>query len=246
MGEEKPEEELMGKRKSSPRLSATLSCRYLYDVRSWKNLYIHIRVLEQFIQTYFIEKSDRMRVISGEFRGHHLQAVPGKNTRPTTDKVKESLFSMIGPFFSGGTCLDLYAGTGALGIEALSRGFEKGIFIDLDRKAIDTVNANIQSLKLVSRTEVYKNDAVKAINALAKRDIKCDLVFIDPPYAKEINREIIVKLLESELLNDNAIIVVEHDRNHVLALSFDKLVKWKGNLFGDTALTIFKYIANTN
>lgn len=241
MGEEKPEEELMGKRKSSPRLSATLSCRYLYDARSWKYLYMHkIGTLQFFI--YFFEMSDRMRVISGEYRGQRLIAVPGKNTRPTTDKVKESLFSMIGPYFTGGVCLDLYAGTGALGIEALSRGMEKGIFIDIDRKAIDTINTNIDALKLNTKVEIYKNDAQKAIQALAKRTITFDLVFIDPPYAKEKNETIIYKLVDAGLLNHDAIIVVEHDRTHVLALTSQKLLKWKENVFGDTALTIYKFI----
>lgn len=183
-----------------------------------------------------------MRVISGEFKGRSLQAVPGNKTRPTTDKVKESLFSMIGPYFDGGVCLDLYAGTGGLGIEAISRGIEKGIFIDIDHKAIDTIKSNVQLLKIESKVEVYKTDAEKAISALAKRGISFDIVFIDPPYAKEKNEIIITKLINSSLLNDDAIIVVEHDQSHALSIQLDTLQKWKENLFGDISLTIYRYI----
>lgn len=186
-----------------------------------------------------------MRVISGQYRGHRLLAVPGKNTRPTTDKVKESLFSMIGPYFSDGLCLDLYAGTGALGIEALSRGMSKGIFIDIDRKAIDTIYANIKALKLDAKAEIYKNDAERAIQALAKRKLTFDLVFIDPPYAKERNKAVLNQLVDADLLNNESIVVVEHDHEHILAFTSQKLLKWKENAFGDTALTIFKYVETT-
>lgn len=182
-----------------------------------------------------------MRVIAGKLKGRTLASVPGNSTRPTTDKVKESIFNMIGPYFSGGICLDLYAGTGALGIEAISRGMEKGIFIDQDRRAIQTILTNLQNLNIASFAEVYKNDAEKAIAHLSKRGLKFDLVFLDPPYAKEKNAEIIAGLLEQNLLNDNAVIVVEHDRSHTLDISFSKIEKWKENRYGDTAITILTY-----
>src|SRR5690606_32139538 len=111
-----------------------------------------------------------------------LKAVPGKNTRPTTDKVKEALFSMIGPYFSGGYALDLFAGTGALGIEALSRGIDKAIFIDADKGSTQVIRDNLQATGLVDRAEVFRNDAEKALKALARRRLRLHLVFLDPPY----------------------------------------------------------------
>lgn len=186
--------------------------------------------------------SDNMRVISGEFKGRSLQAVPGNSTRPTTDKVKESLFSMIGPYFDGGIFLDLYAGTGALGIEAISRGMEQGIFIDMDRKAIATIHANIDQLHIKNRVEIFKNDAEKALQVLAKRGLCFNLVFIDPPYAKEKNERILQKLLHLDLLYQEAVIVVEHDRQDKQLFQTNNLVKWKENEYGDTALTIYKFI----
>lgn len=232
----------MGKRKSSPRLSATFTSLYIYlpmleifiHKVDWLLSFLSLRVATAKI-------GDGMRVISGTLKGRQLQAVPGNTTRPTTDKVKESLFSMIGPYFDGGICLDLYAGTGSLGIEALSRGMDKGIFIDIDKKAVEIIRANIRSLKLEAQTEVYKNDAERAIHALAKRNLQFDLVFMDPPYAREKNTEIIKKLLDEGLLNRDAVIVVEHDRSRPVISPSDSIKIWKENQFGETSLSIFRY-----
>lgn len=94
-----------------------------------------------------------MRVIAGERKGHALKAVPGNNTRPTTDKVKESLFSIIGPFFDGDMVLDLFAGSGGLGIEALSRGAERAVFIDQAALAIKTIRQNLEGCHFTERAE---------------------------------------------------------------------------------------------
>lgn len=118
-----------------------------------------------------------MRVISGTAKGRPLKSVPGNGTRPTTDKVKEALFSMIGPYFEGGTALDLYAGTGGLGIEALSRGMEAAVFVDMEQKALDTVRANLKAAKVESQAEVYRNDAGRALAALEKRGERLILFF---------------------------------------------------------------------
>src|SRR5699024_1644200 len=136
-----------------------------------------------------------MRVISGSKKGRPLQAIPGKGTRPTVDKVKEALFSMIGPYFDGGVALDLYAGTAGLGIEALSRGMEKAIFVDIDKYAIEIIKKNLAKTELLDQAEVYKNEATRALKALKKREIAFDLVFLDPPYTHmELAEE--VSLLE--------------------------------------------------
>lgn len=185
-----------------------------------------------------------MRVIAGQYRGIPLQAVPGKTTRPTTDKVKEALFSMIGPFFDGGTCLDLYAGTGALGIEAISRGVHTAIFIDIDAKAIATIKHNVHKLKVNDQAEIYKNDAERALSALAQRAIRFDLVFIDPPYAKQKNERILRTLCSNFLLVENGIVVVEHDCSLAVDSPHEELIKWKQKQFGDTALTVFRYKEN--
>ena len=112
-----------------------------------------------------------LRVVSGICKGRPLKAVPGNTTRPTTDKVKEALFNMIGPYFNGGIGLDLFAGSGGLGIEAQSRGLDKVIFIDRDSKAIQVIRENIKSCSFDEKIEVYRNDAVRALKTLIKKKI---------------------------------------------------------------------------
>lgn len=126
-----------------------------------------------------------MRVIAGKYKGHRIQAVPNKLTRPTTDKVKEALFQIIGPFFDQGICLDLFAGSGALGIEAISRGMEKAIFVDKQPKAISVIHTNVRQLGIDSQVEIYRNDALRALKAIKKRELKLDMIFLDPPYQKK-------------------------------------------------------------
>lgn len=180
-----------------------------------------------------------MRVISGSRKGTILQAVPGKRTRPTVDKVKESIFNMIGPYFNGGIALDLYAGSGGLGIEALSRGMEKAVFVDIDRKAIEVIRANLVKTDLSDRSEVYKNDAARALRALSKRDLLFDLVLLDPPYERlEIEKQI--ELLERyELLRSDAVLVAETDAKTILPDSIGQIVKQREAEYGSSRVTIF-------
>src|SRR5699024_12217961 len=115
-----------------------------------------------------------MRVIAGELKGRRLEAVPGKQTRPTSDKVKEATFQMMGPFFNGGRCLDLFAGSGSLGIEAISRGMDYAVFIDKQSKAIHTIYKNIKTMKIEEQTEVARMDAFRALKVTQKNKAKFD------------------------------------------------------------------------
>ncbi|WP_125703192.1 16S rRNA (guanine(966)-N(2))-methyltransferase RsmD [Lacticaseibacillus daqingensis] len=126
-----------------------------------------------------------MRIISGEFRGRRLTAVPGDQTRPTADKVKESMFNMLGQQFFGGTALDLYAGTGALGIEAVSRGMAHATLVDKQYAAIRTIQANIALTKAPERFTVLKAPVDRAIERLGAEHQQFDLIMADPPYAKQ-------------------------------------------------------------
>jgi 16S rRNA (guanine(966)-N(2))-methyltransferase RsmD len=151
-----------------------------------------------------------MRVVSGALKGRGLKAVPGVSTRPTTDKVKEAIFNMIGPYFKGGTGLDLFAGSGGLGIEGLSRGLEKVIFVDMDRKAIQTIQENIKACGLDEQSEVYRNEASRALKAVKKRDLKFDYIFLDPPYKKQQLIKLMEFITKEHLLKDQGVIVCEH------------------------------------
>ncbi|MER2180593.1 MAG: RsmD family RNA methyltransferase, partial [Desemzia incerta] len=107
-----------------------------------------------------------MRVITGEYGGRRLKAVPGESTRPTTDKIKESLFNMIGPYFDGGNCLDLFAGSGGLAIEAVSRGMDKAVLIDKAPAAIKVIQENIAVTKEEEKFKVIRGDAARVIKNL--------------------------------------------------------------------------------
>jgi 16S rRNA (guanine966-N2)-methyltransferase len=183
-----------------------------------------------------------MRVISGKARGRTLKPVPGTTTRPTTDKVKEAIFSMIGPYFDGGVVLDLFAGTGGLGIEALSRGIDKAIFIDADRKAIETIQTNLQTVKLSEQAEVYRNDGYRAIKKLATRpNLKLDLVFLDPPYAIRNMDEVIAELQQTTLLDEHTVIVLEHDSNATYPQQIGAFACTRHAEYGDIAIRIYRY-----
>ena len=122
-----------------------------------------------------------MRIISGKYAKRNLFTLKSNKTRPTSDKVKESLFNSLGQFFEGGTVLDLYAGSGALGIEAVSRGYDDATLVDINYAACDIIRKNVALTKEESRFSVYKMSSNAALKFLAEKGKKFDLVFLDPP-----------------------------------------------------------------
>lgn len=182
-----------------------------------------------------------MRVVAGEAKGRPLKAVPGNGTRPTTDKVKEAIFSMIGPFFDGGVALDLFAGTGGLAIESLSRGAERAIFVDADAKSIEVVRANLKATGFEKQSEVYRNDAERALKVLAKRDTAFDLVFLDPPYRMKNGDELLLRMEESGLLQPGAVIVLEYESSYEYPEAFGSFSLRRKAVYGDTAVSIYDW-----
>ncbi|WP_373472162.1 16S rRNA (guanine(966)-N(2))-methyltransferase RsmD [Carnobacterium alterfunditum] len=186
----------------------------------------------------------KMRIITGEYGGRKLKAVPGNNTRPTTDKVKESIFNIIGPYFDGGACLDLFAGSGGLAIEAVSRGMDKAVLIDQDPLAIKTIKENINVTKEPGKFDVYRNDANRAIDLL-KGNKKFDLLFLDPPYAKQEIEKQIEKIIDSGLLNDEAIIICEVDKRTHLKEKIGAATAYRNEIYGASQIVMYEYVSNT-
>lgn len=180
-------------------------------------------------------------MVSGKCKGTILKAVPGNTTRPTTDKVKEAIFNMTGPYFNGGTAIDLFAGSGGLGIEALSRGFEKVIFVDRDGKAIQTIKENITTCGLEAYTEVYRNDANRALKAIQKRELTLDAIFLDPPYKKQQLLSLLTEIDSIQIMKQNAFIVCEHSSDVELPEQIGKLQRIKREKYGIINITIFEY-----
>ena len=182
-----------------------------------------------------------MRVVAGTAKGVPLKAVPGESTRPTTDKVKESIFNMIGPFFDGGNALDLFAGSGGLGIEALSRGIEWVVFIEKDRKATDIIRMNLAKTRLEDQAEVYRTDANRAIKVLKKNDFQARLLFLDPPYMMKEAYGLMDKAAELGIVTQDSIVICEHDRNVDLKDRTRFYERFKKESYGNTIVSIYRY-----
>lgn len=182
-----------------------------------------------------------MRIIAGERKGLPLKSVPGESTRPTTDKVKEAIFNMIGPYFDGGLGLDLYAGSGSLGIEALSRGLSKVIFVDRDLKAVQTIKFNLKRSQYASSAEVYRNDAKAALRALKKRNLKFSYIFLDPPYNRNSIKNEIESIYHYQLLETDGKVIAEHSSKQELPETIEKLEKQKFEIYGNTAISIYAF-----
>ncbi|HET7480236.1 MAG TPA: pantetheine-phosphate adenylyltransferase [Rubrobacteraceae bacterium] len=177
-----------------------------------------------------------MRVIAGEARGVRLTNVP-PGVRPTADRVRESLFNRLGQFFDGGEVLDLYAGTGALGIEALSRGCERAVFVEKDRRAVAAIRENLRRTGFLERAEILRDDVGRALDALEGRGGQYNLIFIDPPYriaALEVG-SVLMRL--RAILAPNGRAVVETG-----GLSPEVIESKKGESrrYGGTVVTIFE------
>ena len=152
-----------------------------------------------------------MRVIAGTARRLKLKTVEGNDVRPTTDRIKETLFNMIHFDLPGSAFLDLFAGSGGIGIEALSRGAKKAVFADQSRKAAAVIRDNLEHTKLEDRGEVLQRDVFTALSLLEDRGEVFDFIFIDPPYGKGIERDVLLRLCDSSLAGDNTLIIVESD-----------------------------------
>ena len=151
-----------------------------------------------------------MRVISGKYKGRRLAAPAGKATRPTADRVKETVFNILGTDVHRKQVLDLFAGSGALGIEAISRGAASCVFIDYGKAALKAIHRNINDLDLHDQTRVIRWNILKNLNCLAKGPKVFDLVFMDPPYETDAIIPSLSHLEASGALADSAILVIEH------------------------------------
>lgn len=180
-----------------------------------------------------------MRIIAGAARGTRLKMVPGKHVRPTADRVKESLFQVIGPFFSGGWVLDLFAGTGALGLEALSRGAERAIFIDQSRTSLETVRRNAEAARMTDCVEIYRQDARTALKVLQQRDLQFRLIFLDPPYHEQLLLPVLKQIGESQLLEEEGVVIAEHPTKQEPPVSIGSLVQTRQLSYGDTSISLY-------
>ena len=177
-----------------------------------------------------------MKIVSGIYGGRPLKTLEGKTTRPTSDKVRGAIFSMIGPYFEGGRVLDLYAGSGGLSIEAVSRGMASAVLVERDRKAQSIVAENIQMTKEVGKFQLLKMDAERALEQASG---EFDLIFLDPPYAKEQIVADIERMAEKELFSEDVMVVCETDKAVELPEEIACLGIWKEKIYGISKVTVY-------
>lgn len=174
-----------------------------------------------------------MKIISGKYKGRNLKGFDIIGTRPTMDRVKESMFAMIQNKVSNAVVLDLFAGSGSLGIEALSNGAKKCYFVDNNKEAIDTIREN---LKGIENAVLMNTDYNKALKSFRDDAIKFDIIILDPPYDRCFINKILTFIYDNQLLNDDGIIVCEYEKEKVINFN---LHIYKERKYGDKTVTIF-------
>ncbi|ARJ39942.1 16S rRNA (guanine(966)-N(2))-methyltransferase RsmD [Sporosarcina ureae] len=181
-----------------------------------------------------------MRVISGLRKGMSLKSLPGTSTRPTSDKVKESIFNKIGPYFDGGTVVELFGGSGSIAIEALSRGMEQAIVFEKNPKACAIIKINAEKCRMEECLWIEKKDARQAATILKQKEVSIDLLFVDPPYATVEYYDVIKDVIAQGLVADDATIICEHDKHIDLPDHYDTYSQISSTIYGSTAITIYK------
>jgi len=183
-----------------------------------------------------------MRIIAGEFKSRLIKPPKNVNMRITFDKVKEALFDILGDSIIDSSFLDLFAGSGNVGIEALSRGAKEVIFVDNNKKCVETVECNLNSLGLLGldNNQVVFMEAFKAVDKFRQQNRKFDLVFLDPPYYREIAKKSLNYISDCAILGRIAFVVVEHHKKDDLPQNCGKLTLFKSRSYGDIVLSFFK------
>lgn len=178
-----------------------------------------------------------MRVITGKARGVQLKTPDGMNTRPTTDRVKEALFSIINFEIPGANVLDLFGGTGQLGIEALSRGAEHAVFVDAREDACRLIKENLKRTKMEHLGRVVRSDYLDYLSRCQER---FRIILLDPPYAEVFLENALKRITEIDILESNGIIVAERPLGKELPWDFEGYTRSKDYKYGKTLLTIYR------
>lgn len=185
-----------------------------------------------------------MRVIAGKFKSRKLKGPGLLSLRPTSDRLRETLFNILGPSVEDSLFVDLYAGTGAIGIEAISRGSREVIFVESSPRAARLARENLAALDIFSGAELIEEDAAKALEKLTKRRVLADFVFLDPPYESTGEHVATLEFLDaSHLIAPQGIVIVEHSRKMQLIDRLDRLERTRLVEQGDAVLSFYRLAA---
>jgi len=177
-----------------------------------------------------------MRIVGGKYRGKRIDYPKLGTVRPTQDRVKEALFNVIAKEVPGSVVVELFAGSGSLALEAISRGASRAVFVDINPACLKIIRKNIGSIDSQSISEVYKADALKAIERFEKRGVKFNIVFVDPPYHKGLPKKTLIKLARHDILWQNNIIIIEHSKRELIP-EVEGINLLMQRQYGDTVLS---------
>ena len=180
-----------------------------------------------------------MRIIAGTAKGKTIKCRKGTETRPTMDRVKESLFSILQPYILDSRILDLFSGTGNIALEAISRGAKKAVMIEKDREALRVIIENVNNLGFENQCRAYKNETLRALEILGKKREKFDIIFMDPPYIEEVCTQVIKGVEKANLLEDGGIIICEHHKYEDMQDVIGEFKKIDERSYGKKTLTFY-------
>lgn len=184
-------------------------------------------------------KDETMRIIAGRCRGLKLSTLPGLHTRPTADRVKEAVFSSLQADLPGAVMLDLFAGSGSIGLEALSRGAKEVYFIENDQAAYKVIQKNITMTPFAAQCHIVLSDAINALKELSERVI-FDMIYIDPPYHSDLYEPVLKMLETQDILADQGIIVLESAKSSSFSINDKVFLQYKTKIYGDACITYLK------
>ena len=182
-----------------------------------------------------------MKIIAGLYKGISLKSLPGIKVRPTPAKVREAIFDILGAKIIESDFLDLFAGTGAIGIEALSRGAKNVAFVEISQDAIYLIKTNLAKIKQNDFANIIKKDYKYSLEILSLQKQKFDIIFLDPPYYKNIVKKVLCELEKSNILKKDSLIVAQHKIHEEVYAEYEKLSFIKEKKYGKSKITIFTY-----
>lgn len=181
-----------------------------------------------------------MRIIGGEYRSRLIMMPKGVDIRPTQDKVREAIFNIVRDI-EGKSVLELFAGSGAFGIEAISRGARYAAFVDNNFRCTQTIKANLESLGVdESLYDIIKSNAVSVLPRMEKEEERYDIIFLDPPYHRGFSRKCLINIDSCDILSHIGLVVIEHFKKDTLPLDLVTLVHEAEKRYGDTIISIFR------
>lgn len=181
-----------------------------------------------------------MRVIAGTLKGRRLVAPRGTTTRPTADQVRIALMDILGPWLAGARLLDLFAGAGSVGLEALSRGAVHATFVERDPRALAALSANVRALAVESHVRLLKASVRQALTRLAQAGANYDIVFLDPPYEVDVVPDTLAQIHAARIVRPEGLVVVQHLTKRPPPAEVPGLTRFRARRFGETTLTFFR------